>query len=100
MAAYSDLRNLFNASDLRNRVTTATVIAAYGLLGGTPTAADRAWAQEVFKNPDGRGQEVLMAVLAANKDQTTGNITGATDAAIQTAVDAVVPQLVLAFSGS
>ncbi len=48
------------------------------------------WAQRAYRDPVGVGAEMLPAVLAANKDATVANITGATDAAIQTNVgDAV-----------
>lgn len=100
MASYLDLRNQFSNSELRNRVTTAVTVAAYNLLQGAPTANDRAWARSVFESPDNAGRVAFMAVLAANKDATIAQIDGATDAAIQTQVDAVVPSLVLALSGA
>ena len=40
MATYTELRVLFGNDELRNRVVSATLIAAYGLLSGTPTADD------------------------------------------------------------
>lgn len=98
MATYTELRDLFSDDALRNRVTTATVIAAQGLLAGSPapTTAESVWASKVLSGPDGEGARMFMAVLAANSGQTVANIQGATDAQIQTNVDAVVPQIVAA----
>ena len=94
MATYTELRQQFSNDDLRNRVVAATVIAANNLLSGTPTAEQKAYAKAVFQNPRSEGEIVFMAVLAANKDATVAQIEGATDAAIQTRVDAVIPNLV------
>jgi len=98
MATYTELRNLFSDDALRNRLDVAAVVAANTLLGGTPTAADQGWAAAVFSNPRNEGQKAFMAVLAANKDLSVAAIQGATDAAIQSNVDAVVPSLVVAHS--
>lgn len=100
MATYIEIRNLFDNGEIRNKVITATVIAANNLLSGTPTAADRSFADAVFTNPNSVGKKVYMSVLAANKATTLENIEGASDAAIQTHVDAVIPALVLALAGS
>lgn len=100
MATYLELRNLFNDGDLKNKVITATVVAAKELLGGTPTANDRAWASSVLANPKGESSKALMTVLAENKALDVSAIQGATDAGIQAQVDSVVPQLVLAMAGA
>lgn len=99
MATYLELRNLFDDSDIRNRVESAIVIAANNLLQGTPTANDRAWIVSVIGNYKAEGRKAFMLVLAANKDLTLVNIQNATDTAIQTQVDAIVPELVLALAG-
>lgn len=99
MATYTELRNAFSNDDLRNRIVMATVIAAYGLLESTPTAADRAWVSSVFANPESEGRKAFMGVLASNVSLEISAIEAASDAAIQTQVDIVVPQLVSAMSG-
>ncbi|MEE8207351.1 MAG: hypothetical protein V3T88_00125 [Nitrosomonadaceae bacterium] len=99
MATYTELRDLFNDGDLTNKVAVALIIAVNDLLLGTPDAADRLYAARVFANPQSEARAVLMAVLAGNSSATVVQITGATDAAIQTKVDAVVPQLVDALAG-
>ncbi len=99
MAAYEDLRKAFSNDELRNRVVMATIIAAYGLLATAPDAADRAWLSAVFSNPDAEGKKVFMGILAANAGLSITNISQATDAAIQTQVEVIVPQLVAAMAG-
>ena len=99
MATYIELRGAFGNDDLRNKVVMATVIAAYELLGGTPTAADRTWISAVFANPETEGRKAFMGVLAANVGLALTAIETATDSAIQTQVDIVVPQLVSAMAG-
>lgn len=100
MATYTELRAKFSDDTFRNKVTFAVVAAAYDMLQVTPTAADRAYASAVFSNPDAEGRRVTMAILAANKSASLAVIDAATDATIQTQVDAVVPELALAFSGA
>jgi len=96
MATYIEIRQLFNDSDLGNKVDVAVTIAANNLLAATPTAGELNWAADVFANPRAEGQKALMAVLAESNALTVDQIINATDAAIQTTVDAIVPSLVLA----
>lgn len=94
MASYPELYGLKNDSALRNRVMVACIIAGEGIMdesGTTPNHANRLlWAASVFANPATEANRMFMAVLAANKDYTVAQIQGATDAAIQTNVDAHV----------
>lgn len=99
MATYSEIRQLFNDDTLRNRVTVATVIAANSALASNPTAAQQKFANMVFSSPEEMGRKVLMAVLASNSTYTLAQIQGVTDAALQTAVAAVVPNLTAAIFG-
>tara|TARA_R110000772_G_scaffold235182_2_gene346779 strand:- start:4235 stop:4534 length:300 start_codon:yes stop_codon:yes gene_type:complete len=99
MATYQELFALKSDDDLRNRVSVALVINAQALLIGTPSAAEAAWGASVFSNPIGEGDKALMAVLAANSSATVTQIQNATDAAIQTNVDAVAAALVIAHGG-
>lgn len=100
MATYSELRNLFNDSDLTEKVEVAIVVAAQELVAGTPTTAQKAWIAAAFANPSAEAKKALMAVLAANKDVTVAAIQGATDTAIQTQVNSVVSILVDAMAGA
>jgi len=94
MAAYTELYDLFNDSALRNKVTVACLVAAETIRnedGATENHANRLlWAKQAWQSPKSVGEQMLMATLAGNKDLTVQQITGATDAAIQTKVDAAV----------
>ena len=99
MATYTELRSLFNDSDLLEKIDTAVVIAANNLINGTPTAADKAWISAVLGDPRAEAEKALMVVLASNSGASVATIQGATDVAIQTNVDTVVPILVDALAG-
>ena len=98
MATFIELYDLISEDELRNKVRVATRNSAQNLLESTPTASEIDWAAEVFSNPERESQKAFESVLAVNKDATVANILGATDAAIQTNVDAVRPNLVTAFA--
>jgi len=99
MATYLELFGLASNSDLQDRCTVAIVKAAQAKLSGTPSANEAAWAASVIASPRAAGVRVLNVVLAANSASTTTQITGATDAAIQSNVDAVIDALVVAHAG-
>lgn len=94
MASYTELRELFGDATMKNKVAVACVVAAEAIRNedaGTANHASRlVWAKKAFGNPNGVADEMLMALLAAYKDASVATITGATDAAIQTKVDAAV----------
>lgn len=98
MAELDELRELFNDSDLRNKIVAAAVIAADTLMAGTPTAADRKWAAGVYSNPDEEGRKVFVAILGANHGLTVTQIKQAGKADTLAKVNQIVPQLVLALS--
>ena len=94
MATYSELYGLWNESGLKNRVTVAVIVAAETVQGedaGTPNHASRLlWASVSLRNPAQAANAMFRLVLAANKDATIEAILGATDIAIQSAVDDAV----------
>ena len=91
MATYEELFNLRTDSALKNRVTTACIIAAETVMNELDTVENHAnrllWAKAVFANPSGEANRMFMAILAANSAATVAAIQGATDAAIQANVD-------------
>jgi len=91
MATYAELYGLRNNSELRNKVVTACIIAAETVMNELDTVPNHAnrllWAKAVFANPNAEADRMFMAVLAANKDQDSGTIQGASDSAIQANVD-------------
>lgn len=101
MATLEELRDLYSDDGLRKRVEVATVIAAQALLEAVPgTANGRAWALVVLQNPNLWGRVVYKSILATNAATSVAQIQGATDSAIQTAVDAVAPAFAEAYAGA
>jgi len=94
MATYSELHGLFGKSNLRYQIEVACLIAAETIrneLDTVPNHDNRLiWAKRAFTSPRAVASEMLMALLAANKDVTVANIIGASDEQIQTKVDAAV----------
>lgn len=95
MATYSELRTLFNDSALRNRITVAVAIAAQGIIAnaGTETATRIAWAQRALQAPEAASATAMIYALAENNGLSVAQITGATDAALQSVVDGAVDGL-------
>ena len=96
MATLQELRGLFNDSDLHEKVEAALVIAMQAKLDGTPTGAETIYAAHVFAAPVREADKAVMSVLGTNAALTTEQIIGASDAAIQGAVDSVIDTLVAA----
>ena len=94
MATYAELYDLNSNSALKNKITVATIIAAETVRGKDPGTTNHAnrlvWAAAVFASPASEGERMFWAVIAANSGQSVANITGASDAAIQTNVNNAV----------
>jgi hypothetical protein len=94
MATYDELLLASEDASLNKRIRVACIIAAETIrteLGSVTNHTNRMlWAKNVFANPVSECDRMLWAVLAQNKAATLAQITGATDATIQTAVNAAV----------
>jgi hypothetical protein len=94
MATYTELHGLAGQNVLLERITVAIVIAADAILNEPEAAVNHAnrlvWAKGAFNNPQNQAKPFLNALLASNNEVTVEAITGATDAAIQSKVDAAV----------
>ena len=94
MATLAEIAGLFGNNDMLVKVEGACVVAAEIIRvedGGTLNHANRLiWAKQAFDNPRNLRDKMWRAMLAANKANAVGDITGANDAAIQAAVDAAV----------
>ncbi len=94
MATYQELRDLFTHGELRNKIEVACIVAAEAIRvedAGTENHVNRlVWARAAFSNPNSIRDQMLMALLASNKDTAVAAITGVSDAALQTLVDAAV----------
>jgi hypothetical protein len=97
MATYIELHDLVGAtamSDVRKRIRVALTVKAQAVAAdGTSTAAEREWAKSALASVTQYEEIVLRYLLALNKDVAVGVITGAQDAAVQTAVNGVVDTL-------
>jgi hypothetical protein len=94
MATYIELIQAQADTTLRQRVAVACVVAADVIRTEAIDTANHtarlAWAKKVYDSPQTTASSMLWSVLAQNKSATLAQITGATDAALQTAVDAAV----------
>ncbi len=94
MATYAELLTAAATDALRQKVRVACIIAAETVRSeadATPNHANRMlWAKAVFMNPEAEGNRMLWAVLAQNKAATLAVILAASDAVVQTNVDAAV----------
>lgn len=94
MATLAEIWTLLEDPTLKEKVSAACLIAAEAIRvedSGTANHANRVkWAKAVLKDPVSAGDDMLKAVLAANNSATLGQITGASDATIQSAVSAAV----------
>ncbi len=95
MATYAELYGLQSDDDeLLHKVAVATWVAAEAVRSedvGTANHTNRvAWAGDVLNGGLRHAQQMLRAVLAANAGLTVAQIIGASDAAIQTKVDAAI----------
>ena len=95
MATYTDLFQIANDGDaFQKRVAVACVVAADTIRLEDPATAQHAerlaWAAAVLREPMAEAARMVWGVVAQNKSATAGQITGATDAQIQTAVDSCV----------
>lgn len=95
MATYAELFDLRSNSGLRNKVAVAVAKKAQAIFDlATPTAKQVTWAGEAIENPVSKADALLNYVLAKNSASTVAQISAASDAAIQTNVDAAVDKIV------
>ena len=97
MATYTELHALRGSdtlTGLREKINVAIAIKANLIAkSASPTAAAKAWALQALGSPETYQPTVLNYILADYNTATTGQISGATDAQVQTAVNAAVDTL-------
>ncbi len=99
MATYLEIDVLKDSIDLRKKVESAVLDAAYRkLIGDTPTAAELNWATTVLNGPCDEVTKALRALILKNKASDVATITGLTYSGIQTDIDTVVDNLIVAFN--
>lgn len=94
MATYAEIFALNSNLSLKERVSVACVVAAETIRIEADTVGNHAnrllWAKRVFENPMAEAGRMLPVLLAQNRAASAAAIEGATDEALQTAVDAAV----------
>lgn len=95
---YDEMLTVSTDVALKNRVQVALVVAAEKIRIEDPRTTVNAqrrksWASDAFYNPGNHVNALLWAVLAQNRALTLAQVTGASDAAIQSAVDAAIDAL-------
>lgn len=97
MATYTELHKLRGSDTLaavREKINVAIAIKAITIAkSASPSAGAKAWATQALGNPESYQPTVLNYILADYNTATTGQITGATDAQVQTAVNSAVDSL-------
>ena len=94
MATYLEILTAAQNDDLRNKIRVACIIAANTVrienVATINHAARMLWAKSVYESPVNAAEKMLWAVLAQNNTATLSQITAASDAAIQTNVNAAI----------
>jgi len=94
MATYAELLTASVDAPLNDKIRVACVVAAETVRTEPAATANHVervkWAQKVFHDPNSEASRMIWAVLAQNRAATLAQITGASDATVQTAVDAAV----------
>jgi len=97
MATYTELHSVRGSdtlNPLRQKISVAIAVKANIIAkSASPTAAAKAWATAALSNPESYLPAVLNYILADYNTATVAAITGATDAQVQTAVNATVDTL-------
>lgn len=97
---YAELLTAFADVGLKDKVKVAIIVAAEKVRTEDPRLTPKyekrlEWARLAFKEPDSLVPAVQWAVLAQNRTLTLAQVTGASDASIQTAVDAAISAFAL-----
>lgn len=94
MATYEEIADLFEDPILKEKSRVALIVAAQTIFDedpGTTNHANRViWARYVINNTEDGVGPAVRAILAANKDAPVSAIQSATDALVQSNIDAIV----------
>jgi hypothetical protein len=94
MATYAELLTANEDPTLHNKIKVACIVAAEKVRIEATSVTNHAsrivWAKSVFANPNFEVDRMKWAVLAQNRAAQLTDIVNATDAAVQTAVDAAI----------
>lgn len=94
MATYLELYELSSNLTLISKVTAAIAVAAETIRTEQTDVPDHAkrlvWANRALQNPDGEARKIMWSLLAQYSTFTVVDLTNASDASIQTAVNSSI----------
>lgn len=94
MATYDECLTVAQDANLQSRMRVACLVAAETIRTEGTAVANHTnrliWAKQAFQNPVGIAAPMVWAVVIQNRSFTAAQITGASDATLQTAVNAAV----------
>ncbi len=94
MATHAEIFGLLNDHVMKNKVAGAALVKANTISDlATPTTLQLDWAQSAYRRPIAVAEELWPAMLGSNAEATVAQITGASDALIQTAVNDAVDNI-------
>ena len=94
MATLEELHDLQTNVNLEKKIASAITIKAHAFLAlPTPTDSQAIWSHEALRDPISKAKQIQKYVLADNSGASVAQITGASDAQIQTAVNAAADKL-------
>lgn len=99
MATYDELKDAMENATLQTRMRIACMVAADIIRTEGSGVANHtvrmAWAKATFQDPTSAAASMIRAVVIQNRALTLAQIIGATDAGMQTAVNAAVDSFAL-----
>lgn len=97
MATYAELLTIATTASgaaLKDKIKVAAIIACDTIRSEADTVPNHAnrliWAKATLQDPGRAAEQLTWAVLAQNAGATVAQITGASDATVQTAVNSAV----------
>lgn len=103
MATYLEIAGLIENDGLKQRIAVACIVACEAIRAEAGAVANHdarvQWAGNVLRDPRRMAQQMWLAVLAQNNALTLAQITAATDAQLQTAVNNAVDLCALSLQG-
>lgn len=96
MASYAELFDLLTRDGaLMSRTSIALLVAADAIRANvSATVAQQKWATAVLSNPRAYAPSALALALVQNRNLSVAQLTSASDASLQSAVDGAVTMLV------
>jgi hypothetical protein len=101
MAKYIDIAAYINSEEKLSIVAVAILVAAQTLIDSEESGArERRWARQALYAPQSEAIKAWNYILGKSKEKSVNKIGNYDEDDIQPEVDAVVPQLVKAMSGT